>query len=532
MQMKAIATEDWRSTGRVFPRLPHIGGALLAGMLLPLSLAPFDFWPAGVASVALYFALLNQGRVNPALLGYLYGVGAYGVGVNWVYVSIHEYGGALPPLSAGLVLLLVLWLACFPLLQAVIYAGVRRSAAQPGLVGAGVFVASWMLVEYLTFFTGGFPWLLPGYAHVDTALAPLIPVGGVWAASLGVLLAATFVVVALLPDRKPWVRLVALLIAGLPWILADALSGETWVAPVETRQVALVQGNIDQAVKWAPESRQPIIDRYLELTEPHWGRDLIVWPEAAITLYQHQAETLLSDLGARGQAEGSSLVLGIPKAVRDESGEVRLYNTALVVGNGGGQYLKQKLVPFGEYVPLADWLGGLAQSLNLPLPRAHAGPEWQQPLRLGEDAAGMVICFEVAYPGLTQRAVRNADVLLTITNDGWFGDSIGPLQHLQIARARALENGRWLLRAANDGVTAVIDHKGRVVQQLPRFEPGALTGTYQVMRGHTPFEGIPNPLVVMVLGLFPLLETLRANSKQKRSESPADAADPLDSRSG
>lgn len=470
-----------------------------------------------MVSIGGWFWLLNR-RAAPAwALGFAYGLGKFGVGVSWVYVSIHTYGNASPPLATCLVLSFVAGLSFFALAHARLYAwlrfapqsGVRQRSA--GLSNAWLFAASWVAFEWvLTWFLTGFPWLYPGYGHVQTPLASLLPVGGVSLASLGIVVTACFLVSALFDKQPRTVRAAAAAIAATPWMIGLALSAAQWVEPQATRSAALVQGNIDQAVKWDRESRMPIINRYQNLTEPHWGRDLILWPEAAITLFEHEAAPWLQRWGDRGQASGTSLVLGVPSVETTADGEYQFQNAAIAIGQGNGRYVKRRLVPFGDYVPFESALRGLIEFFDLPMSRAAPGP-WQQPLlTLDEDRAAMAICYEIAYANLTRNAAREADLILTITNDTWFGRSIGPLQHLQIAQARALENGRWLLRAANNGVTAFVDHRGRVRGRLAQFERGVLVGDFQIMAGRTPYSRFGDGwLVAVCLGSLLVLAFMR-----------------------
>ena len=245
---------------------------------------------------------------------------------------------------------------------------------------------------------------------------------------------------------------------------------------------------------------------------------LLIWPEAAITLFEHEAGELLEGLARRGEQSGTALVLGLPRLEAQRQGaggrssqesSYRFQNAALVVGDGEGRYIKRRLVPFGEYVPLEGLLRGLIEFFDLPMSRAAPGP-WRQPLlKVGADAAALAICYEVAYADLMRRTAADADLLITITNDTWFGRSIGPLQHLQIAQARALENGRWLLRAANSGVTAIVDYRGQVTARLPQFEQGVLTGNFQVMRGRTPYSRFGDDWLVALCAVTMLLAGLR-----------------------
>ena len=469
--------------------------AFVAGGLLPLSLAPFAWWPAGLLSIAAWFWLVAHFPHRAAALGYAYGLGKFGVGVSWIYVSIHLYGNAAPWLAAGLVLMFVCSLSLFTLLQAWIYAKLQQHATKglaapaSSLFNAWRFCAVWILFEWLlTWFLTGFPWLYPGYGHLDTWLAPLLPLGGVTLASLGVVASASFLVAAVAAGGKRMLRGAALGLAGAPWLLGLALSGAQWVTPTAQRSVALVQGNVDQTVKWRHENRAPIVALYEGLTAPHWGTDLIIWPEAAITLYGHEASSLLNAWAQRGAASGTALVLGMPWLEAPADGVQGFQNAALALGDGQGRYFKRRLVPFGDYVPFAGLLRGLIDFFDLPMSHAVPGPWRQPPLQVGAEAAAAAICYEIAYADLTRTTAAEADLLINITNDTWFGSSIGPLQHFQIARARALENGRWLLRTASNGITAIVNHQGQVQAQLPQFQQGVLTGTYRIMAGRTPYS--------------------------------------------
>ena len=474
--------------------------ALAAGAILPLSMAPFHFWFLGPLALGGYFWVLLETRSSGLLAGWLFGLGLYGVGTSWIYVSIHEHGSASPLLAGFLVALFASGLALFPMLKAWLF--VRLKPAGPWQA-AVLFVVLYMALEWLfTWFLTGFPWTAAGYGQVESPLAALAPVGGVSLVSFAVLcsgVAVGLLLRSLLGRGESALRTLAAsgAVALFPWLLALGVSGMVWTDSGPSRTVALVQGNIEQASKWDPDNRLPIIAHYRTLTEPHWGADLILWPEAAITVFEHQAEELLSALDARGKAEGSSLVLGLPAIRAYPGGEYSFLNTARGLGLAEGGYVKRRLVPFGEYVPLESLLRGLIQFFDLPMSHAEAG-DWQQPpLRLDGRTANMAICYEVVYPELVRDDV---DVLLTISNDTWFGDSIGPHQHLAIARMRAMENGRWLLRATNNGLTAIVDHQGRIRAQLPQFEPGVLTGEYEERTRRTPFNRYgPWPLYALLL---------------------------------
>jgi apolipoprotein N-acyltransferase len=291
------------------------------------------------------------------------------------------------------------------------------------------------------------------------------------------------------------------LAALVPWLVGAVLGQLSWVVPGDSRSVALVQGNIDQAVKWRPESRLPIIQTYLELSEPHWGADVMVWPETALTVMTDNATSVISALDSRGKEDQTALVLGLPAVERIPQGDTVFRNTAVGLGTADGRYVKRRLVPFGEYVPFERLLRGLIEFFDLPMSHTESGA-WRQPLiRLGQERAVLAICYEIVYPNLVRAQADDADVLITISNDTWFGASIGPLQHLQMARMRALETGRWLLRATNNGVTAIVDHRGQITGRLPQFAAAVLRGSYRIVDGDTPYTRLGDWPVLGLLGL-------------------------------
>ncbi len=489
----------------MIPRWAAALTALGCGALLPLSLAPFGYWPLGLVALAGWFAVLRSPGVNGALSGWLFGLGKYGVGASWVYVSINVHGNAAPPLAAALVAVFVAGMALFPLANGWLFARLRGAGRW---TDAFAFAALYSGFEWLlTWFLTGFPWLYAGYAHLDTALGALAPVGGVLLVGFALALGAVMLVLAVdfLRERRPLAAAAAGLLAAAPWLAGLVLDGVRWVQPGETHEVALVQGNVDQRVKWLADSRVPILRTYQALTEPHWGADLIIWPEAALTYLAHQAGEVLEALDARGERSGSALVLGLPALDRLPGGDIVFRNTALALGTGGGSYVKRRLVPFGEYVPLESLLRGAIEFFDLPMSHAESGP-WRQPLlELGGHRGIMAICYEVVYPDLVRTQAAEADVLLTISNDAWFGASIGPLQHLEMARMRARENGRWMLRGTNNGVTAIIDERGTVRGRLPQFEAAALRGEYRTMSGSTPFTRLGHgPLLALLAALLVL----------------------------
>ncbi len=478
--------------------------ALAAGTGFSFGLAPFDWWPSLIGSILLLQWLLHGVSVRQGLaIFYAYGVGFYAVGISWVFVSIHEHGGASVLLAGLLVLLFVLAMALFFLAQGYIYLKFLRQSVWGLTLG---FSAIWVLREWLlTWFLTGFPWLFAGYGFLDTWLAGYAPLLGVLGVSYMALLQTSLLgcALALLLSRREISipALVAVALVPVIWLSGWLLEQTRFVEPQgRSLTVSAVQGNVDQHSKWTRAMVTPILRTYSGLTETEWGRDLIVWPEAAVTLFRSTAEGFLAPLDARGRASGTALILGIPD--RDPQGY--FLNSAIALGRGEGSYIKRRLVPFGEYVPLESQLRGLIQLFDLPMSHNISGPQNQTAMQVGDVRISLSICYEVIYPNLVRETTADPDIFVTISNDSWFGASIGPWQHLQMARMRALENGRYLIRATNNGVTAVIDARGELVAQLPQFVPGVLRAEVSLMTGSTPFAryGQAGILVLLLVSLI------------------------------
>ncbi len=477
---------------------------LAAGALVTVSLAPFGLWPAGIIAALLLRALLeDQSRRTIMWRSWLFGVGLFGSGTSWVYVSIQEHGQASVPLASLLIVLFTFGLALFNLITGWLYSlASHRQAGWNWLL----FPACWVLGEWLkSWLLTGFPWLFLGYAHLATPLAGWAPLTGVLGISFVVALTGS-ILYQLLNSRRPR-QLVLLIPLVLLWLGGAGLRHIDWVTPSgEPVQVAMIQPDIQQAMKWRPESYNQIISSYLKQTEALWGTEIIIWPEAAIPRLYQNATQLLEQLDRKAKSSGSTLITGIPyreAAVGDSRPD--LYNSVVALGQGSGIYYKQHLVPFGEYVPLEHWLRGLIAFFDLPMSSFSWGPADQAPLRAGERTLAPFVCYEVVYPALVAHDSQHADFILTVSNDSWFGRSIGPHQHFEIARMRALENGRYLIRGTNNGISGLVDHRGAVIHSAPQFTRTVLQGSVVPMQGTTPFGrwgNFPTILLALALTLF------------------------------
>jgi apolipoprotein N-acyltransferase len=476
--------------------------SIVAGALITLSLAPFNLWPAGIFSCAMYAYLLSTCSPRVAAWrGWLFGLGMFGSGVSWVYVSIQVHGNAPIPLALLLTLLFCAGLALLHALFAYAYAKFVRPLPGGMLVG---FPALWVLFEWLrSWLLTGFPWLYLGNAYIDTWIAGWAPVLGVFGLSLICAMTGSCLFLAWRSRQMVTLTTYTGILLTL-WIGGAILKPTQWVARASETpiSVAIYQPNIPQEHKWDKDWYQPILAQYEQAMEPLYGHDIVVWPESAIPDFYQRAEPWLSPIAERAAQAETTLITGIPYLEEDDR---RYYNSIMALGLGSGVYHKQRLVPFGEYVPLESYLRGLISFFDLPMSAFSPGPERQPPLRAGAYRVAPYICYEVVYPDLVAKSARRADLLITISNDSWFGASLGPLQHLQIARMRALENGRYLIRGTNNGVSALIDHRGQVIAATEQFEETVLVGKVEAMLGNTPFGSFGSKPVIIGCALMLIL---------------------------
>lgn len=461
-------------------------GDLLAaagGFALPFSFSPFFAWPLAPLSVTALFLAWSHARAGRALWrGWLHGVASFGAGVTWIVESFQFSHIALPP-ALALTVAFVAFLALYPALV-----GALLARFTPGVPTAlrvlGVFPAAWVLGEWLRgWLLTGFTWLQLGYAQVDGPLAGLLPLTGVYGAGFAsAVVAGALAWLVLCPAAR---SAAALAIAAAGFALLAALGAREWTRPAGAPlRVALVQGNVPQDQKWLPEMRAPTLERYMKLTAPHLGAALVVWPETALPGERRGMTPFIEHLDAVAARAGSAVLFGVPEYTGDPP---RAYNNVLLVGTARGEYRKRHLVPFGEYLPLDALLRPFTRAVGIPVADFAAGPDRQPPLRVGDLRLAAYICYEIAFGNEVIRALPEAALLVTVSNDAWFGDSIGPHQHLQMARARALETGRDLLRATNTGITALVDARGQVRGRLPQFQAGALAGEAVPRTGATPY---------------------------------------------
>jgi apolipoprotein N-acyltransferase len=465
--------------------------AFLAGAATVLAFAPFQLHPLAFLTFAV---LMHQWMSAPpracAWRGWCFGFGLYLAGASWVYVSLHQFGGMPAPLAAFATVAYCAFLALFPAAAGWLQARVPASSAARACL---LIPAAWVLFEWmLSWILTGFPWLALGYAAVGWPLQGYAPLGGVYLVSFATLSIAGML--WLIVRGRPVFLAAAIVLTGIgeglrhvPWTVPEG-------APVST---ALLQGNIAQEMKFRPERAALIFETYARLAEGTQAR-LIVSPETALPVFFDRVDpAYLARLDAAAKRNDGDLLLGVPFRTREH-----YYNSVVTLGASTRQvYHKVHLVPFGEFIPLG--FGWVLRWLSIPLSDFSRGAADQPPLAVAGQRVAVNVCYEDAFGSEIARALPEATLLVNVSNVAWFGDSLAPAQHLQIARLRAIETGRMHLTATNTGVTAAIDRDGRVLKRLEPFTEGRLEIPAQGYSGATPYVRLRDwPIVLLALFIF------------------------------
>ena len=468
--------------------------ASLAGAATVFGFAPFEVLPIPVLTLALLFHLWRRADSAPgaAWLGLAWGLGCFLAGVSWVYVSLHDVGGMAMPLAAIATLLFCGGLALFPALVGYLF----RRAATTDFRAIPLAAGLWTLAEWLRgWLLTGFPWLAIGYSQTPPSpLAGYAQVVGVYGVGLLVAGVASCLTFA-------WRRPLAWLAIGIVVAGGAGLRTITWTRPAgEPLNASLLQGDVPQSLKWVPENLRLSMDTYARLAAEHPAR-LTVLPETAIPLpFDRIPEEFLRRLTAAGP-----VLMGA--AIRDRSGGYVNGALAVTPELSIASYAKVHLVPFGEFVPPGfGWFFGL---VDIPMSNFSAGARQQRPLDVAGQKIMPNICYEDLFGEELLAALPDATLLVNLSNTAWFGDSLAQPQHLQIARLRALETGRMILRATNTGMTAAITPDGRVTAALPPFTAGALEVAAQGFSGLTPFARFGNTLAAWLACLAVAVAVLR-----------------------
>ena len=476
----------------MIPRLIGLVASLLLGAATVFGFAPFGLSALPVLTLAGLFWLWQRAAPREAArLGFAFGIGFFGAGASWVYVALSLFGGMAGVLAAVATVAFCAYLALFPALAGWAAA---RITTRDGALRLFASAACWTLAEWLrSWVFTGFPWLSVGYAQVQDPLAGYAPLGGVFLVSLAIAASAALAVqiATALEARRRRAASAATAALIAIWAAGFGLRAIEWSHVVsQPLSVSLVQGNVEQDVKFQGAYRDATLAVYATLVAEAKGR-LIVLPESALPMFADEVPAeYVARLREEAQKRGGDLLLGLFLAEPGEQGEQDHYfNSVVSVGQAPLQlYRKRHLVPFGESIPLKPVTGWfINRVLHIPIADQTAGPADQAPFAVAGERLAVNICYEDAFGSELAREAAEATLLVNVTNDAWYGRSLAAEQHEQIAAMRSLETARPMLRATNTGITSIIDHRGREVARLPWFTRGILEGEIAGREGATPY---------------------------------------------
>lgn len=487
-----------------YPQLKSLA-LLILGAFSVLGFAPFYFYPASIISLIglCYFWFLSNSPKQAGVAGFIYGLGLFGVGIYWIYISLHTFGG-MPSMMAGFsTFVLAAFLALFPALVGMLSKRISNNNHHALLVAIPIL---WALSDWIrSWIFTGFPWLTIGYSQVPhSALAGYMPITGVYGVTFITVFIASLLAFwlakkpAMLWRRKAIALLLLIIVTGQLLKLVE------WTSPIgKPLNVSLLQGNIAQNMKWDPEVANQTLNQYLNMAEASTAK-LIIMPETALPVLSSELPPpIKSRLQQHAIHNQGDIVVGL---VELENGEY--FNSAISLGSAESTvYRKSHLVPFGEFIPLKMVFGWIYRDwLNMPLSDLSRGNSHQQPMPIAGEKVAINICYEDVFGEEIIRQLPAATLLANVSNDAWYGESYAAHQHLQFSQARALETGRMMLRATNTGATAIIDHKGYVIAHAPHFTQTTLHGVAQGYTGATPYVRWGNwPLILLCFGSIILL---------------------------
>ncbi len=467
----------------------------LCGLAANGAFAPFGFYPLIFIALALLFALWQtQPPKACSLTGFLFGLGLYVPGVSWLYISVHDFGGAPAAFAAAVVLALAAILAA--VIAATGYLQAKMPISSP-LRLLLVIPPLWTLMEWVrSWLATGFPWLYVGYTQTDTWLLGWAGIAGVLGVSLAVCTLA-----AIAADWSIRGFRLGPIIAGLTLVAGGfGLSEPPWIQPKNPITVALVQGNVSTQDKWTVPAARELLRFFLTASAQLSEADLVVWPEIALPYTDQRLEKL--KVWDRLQSLPPDFLIGVFEQ-HDTAADTLHYNSAYGIAESIQKYRKRRLVPFGEYTPFRSALSWLDGTVDIPASDFHAFDGPQAPLELAGETIGVSICYEDAFPADILDMLPQASLLVNLSEDAWFGATLAPAQRLQMSRMRAVEAGRPVLRAANQGLSAAIDHNGRVIAELKRDAGNVLIATLQTTAGATVFVRYGNaPILMLCLALL------------------------------
>lgn len=485
------------------------------GASLTFAFAPFNAWWLPFIVLPIWFFVQANIVRHRFKTAWFFSFGYFAAGISWIHVSIAEHGGLPLIVSIGMMAALCAYLAVFPAITIWLTSRFFSKRIWPFTLPL-----LWLALEFgRAHFMTGFPWLSIGYSQLNGPLSGWIPIiGEIGVSAVLILITVNLgLTLRLIQANTTWhIKGLQSIIVGLIFCISGlVLNTVSWTEPNgEIKRVSMVQGNIEQTIRWVPEQDRPTMQKYWNLSSNHWDSDLIIWPEAAIPKLEIAARDFLKLVDKKAAETDTAFVIGIVDVNYDTE---KIYNNLISLGNDKlgensipyayghkNRFAKHHLLPIGEFVPFESVLRKLAPIFDLPMSSFTRGNYVQANLLANGMKLAPAICFEIAFPNQIRANLNDdTDAIITVSNDAWFGDSHGPHQHLEIAQMRAKEFGLPVLRSTNTGVTAFVDHHGMISAIANQFEDTVLTQELMLVDGTTPYREFGNlPAYVSFLILF------------------------------
>lgn len=469
------------------------------GFIGVFSFSPYNYWFIAIISISgLFFIIYEKNKIETIILGYIWGLGLFGHGIHWLYISLVNFSNIPNIINIFLLILLIMYLSIYPALFTFFLSYFISNKSSISYVFCAPVI--WHIVEWFRgkIFTG-FPWLQFGYTQIDGPLKIIAPILGVEGITFILIIISALFVYAIFNKK-----LIFFIIASFFIFIPQFLQKIKWYTIKNNSylvNVTLIQGNIDNTIQWNKKKIHDTLNIYYKLSCPYFKKSsIIIWPESAIPDIENNQQEFIKSLDYTLLLNKTSLITGIIYSNMQD-----YYNSIIILGNKhyynyfyNQRYKKHHLVPFGEFLPLRKFL-----LFNLPISNFSKGNYFQSQLKVKKYKITTAICYEIIFgKQLRDNFDNTTDFLVNISNDSWFGNSIGPWQHFQMARMRALELGRPLLRSSNNGITAVINANGEIQKLVPQFIPSTLNTDIQITTGLTPYAMFGSNLLWIIVFIF------------------------------
>jgi len=477
--------------------------AILAGLFLPLGFAPFELWILSILSFSCLIYLLDSLDWRQSFyVCFCFGLGYWVVGISWVYVSIH-YHGNIDKISS--LLITSAFIFCLSLYTGTVGLLYKKLSKESNFNAVLLFPICWFMVEVIrSYLFTGFPWLIVGTVLSGSVFDGWISIIGAQGNSLILATLSGCIFVAFNNRKKITTLLPSVSIIAVIFISSLCLKTVNWTSPLEKIKVTAYQPNLTLSDKWSYKGIAKTKLLMETAVVESQNSEIVVFPETALIQTEEELGFWLSDLDKKAKNKEVSLITGIIARSPEERLNNRMRNRIIGLGIAEGYYDKKKLVPFGEFVPLESYIGSFLDLIGLNLINTVPGEEYRLINSNGVKIAPS-ICYEIAFSGVINKTAKDANIIVTISNDTWFGESLGPLQHLEIAQDRALEQQKPVIRSTNSGLSAIIDNKGNIISKLGHFEGVKISNYVTLYSGSTPYSFLRNIpgyfYVILILGI-------------------------------